>query len=132
MPLNQSELNELLSKSDICFIATTKPNGNPHVVPIWFIWHKGKIYFETDKTTVKFANIRKHNRIMLCFGGKNTYLVEGSVKWFAENELGFPIRKLYQKKYGTDMDDSYITDNTLIFEVMADKTQSWHYAPLWG
>jgi general stress protein 26 len=131
MPLNNAELDELLAKTEICYIATTKSNSNPHLMPIWFIWHNGKIYFETDKTTVKFANIQKHNRVMICFGGKNTYLVEGSVKWFTEKDLGFPIRKMYWDKYGKDMDDSYITENTLLFEVVPDKTQSWHYTPKW-
>jgi len=131
MPLNKSELNKLLTETEICYIATTKSNGDPHLMPVWFIWYKGKIYFETDKTTVKFANIQRHNRVMICFGGKNTYLVEGSVKWFTEKELGFPIRKMYRDKYGMDMDDSYITEKTLLFEVTPGKTQSWHYAPKW-
>jgi len=68
---------------------------------------------------------------MLCFGGRSTYLVEGSVKWSTEQDLGFPIRKMYWDKYGKDMDDSYITDNTFLFEVILDKSQSWHYAPEW-
>lgn len=29
------------------------------------------------------------------------------------------------------MDDSYITEKTLIFEVIPKKTMSWHYAPDW-
>lgn len=131
MPLSEKELDKLLSDSDICYIATTKPNGDPHVVPIWFIWRDGKIYFETDKTTNKFKNLLKHNRVMLCFGGKETYLVEGSVKWCTEAELGFPIRELFWKKYPHHMEDSYINDKTLLFEVIPDNTQSWHYAPEW-
>lgn len=131
MPLNKIELNQLLINSEICYIATTKPNGNPHVVPIWFIYHDNRIYFETDKTTVKFTNIQKRNKIMLCFGGKETYLVEGSVKWFAERELDFPIRKLYWQKYPNHMEDSYIHEETLLFEVIPEKEQSWHYGPSW-
>lgn len=131
MPLNKVELDELLTKSEICYIATTKLNGDPHVVPIWFIWHEGKIYFETDITTIKFANIQKRNRIMICFGGKSTYLVEGSVKWFKEHELDFPIRKMYWEKYPKHMQDDYINKDTLLFEIIPEKTQSWHYAPDW-
>lgn len=130
MPLDSSELDKLLTE-EICYIATTKPNGDPHVVPIWFVLHAGKIYFETDKTTVKFANIKHHNKVMLCFGGRETYLVEGSVKWCTEKELDFPVRKLFWEKYPRHMDDSYITEKTLLFEVVPEKTQSWHYGPSW-
>lgn len=131
MPLNKSEIDDLLNREEICYIATTRPNGDPHLVPIWFIYHTGKIYFETDSTTVKFKNIQKRNKIALCFGGKNTYIVEGSVKWFTETELGFPIRKMYWEKYEKDMDDSYINEKTLLFEVVPDRSHSWHYAPDW-
>lgn len=131
MPLNKSEVEELLGREEICYIATTRPNGDPHLVPIWFIYHKAKIYFETDNTTVKFKNIQKHNKVALCFGGKNTYIVEGSVRWFTEEELGFPIRKMYWEKYSKDMDDSYINEKTLLFEVVPDRAYSWHYAPDW-
>jgi len=131
MPLNKQELDKLLNETEIISIATTKANGDPHIMPIWFIYHDGKIYFETDKTTTKFKNIQRHNKVALCIGGKNTYIIEGKVKWYTEKELGFPIRKLYWQKYGKAMDDSYMTDNTLLFEVIPEKTLSWHYAPNW-
>src|SRR5438094_649198 len=108
MPLNKKEVAKLLIETEIAYIATTKPNSDPHLTPIWLIYHDGKIYFETDKTTVKFQNIKQHNKIALCVGGKETYIVEGSVKWFREEELGFPIRKMYWQKYSKYMDDSYI------------------------
>ena len=131
MPLNNQEVEKLLNETEIVYIATTKPNGDPHVVPIWFIVQGGKIYFETDKDTVKFQNIQKRNKIALCFGGKETYIVEGSVKWFTEEELSFPIRKMFWEKYGKDMADSYIHKDTLLFEVIPERTMSWHYAPSW-
>ena len=131
MALSRQEVGELLDKEEICYIATTRPDGRPHVMPIWFIYHEGKIYFETDETTTKFKNIQHNNRVMIVFGGKSTYIVEGSVKWCKENELLFPIRKMYWDKYGKDMDDSYISEKTLLFELIPEKEQSWHYAPNW-
>src|SRR3989338_3611635 len=131
MALNRQEIDELLNKEEIAYIATTRPDGRPHVMPIWFIYHEGKIYFETDITTAKSKNIQHNNKVMIVFGGKNTYIVEGSVKWCKENELGFPIRKMYWDKYGKDMDDSYISEKTLLFELIPEKEQSWHYAPSW-
>jgi nitroimidazol reductase NimA-like FMN-containing flavoprotein (pyridoxamine 5'-phosphate oxidase superfamily) len=100
MPLNKTELEKILKESEICYIATTKPNGDPHVVPIWFIWYQSKIYFETDKTTVKFHNLQKR-------------------------------RQMYWEKYPKHMEDSYINEKTLLFEVIPDKEQSWHYGPSW-
>jgi len=74
MPLATTEHDILLRETETCYIATTKPNGDPHVVPIWFVQHDGKIYFETDSTTTKFNNIQKPNRgIMHPIGPKTCY-----------------------------------------------------------
>ena len=131
MPLNKNEIEKLLEKEEVAYIATSRPDGTPHITPIWFVIHSGKIYFETDITTVKYKNIKHSNKVALCFGGKATYITEGSVKEYKEDELDFPIRKLYWEKYNKDMDDSYITEKTHLFEVIPEKELSWHYAPDW-
>ncbi len=131
MPLNKIEIDRLLKREEFLYIATVKLGGRPHIAPIWFVYHKGKIYFETDKDTVKFKNITKKNRIAICFSGKEAYLIEGKVKWWTEEKAPISFRKLFWKKYKDDMEDSFITKNTLIFEVIPEKEISWHYAPTW-
>jgi len=131
MALSKKEIEKLLEKEGIAYIATTKADGTPHIAPIWFVVHEDKIYFQTDNTTIKYKNIQHKKKIALCFGGRETFIIEGSVKEYKENELGFPIRKLYWNKYGKDMDDSFINEKTLLFEVIPEKELSWHYAPEW-
>jgi len=126
MALSKQEVEKILEKEEIVFIATTMPNGAPHLVPIWYIYHQGKIYFETDKTTVKFNNIKHRNEIVLCFGGEDTYIIRGSVSWKTEQETAIPVRKLYWEKYKYKMEDRYINENTYIFEVKIKKELSWH------
>src|SRR3989344_5928827 len=128
MPLNKSEIDQLLKKEEIVYLATSVLKGNPHVNPIWFVWNKGKIWFETHIPTRAFRNIKENNKIMLCFGGKVTYLVWGKVKWYKEKDAPVPFRKMLWDKYDKDMDDSYITEKTRIFEVIVEKETSWHYA----
>lgn len=127
MPLNKTEKEKLL-KTEIVYLATADLKGNPHVKPIWFVYHKGKIWFETHLPTRAFRNIKENNKIMMCFGGRETYLVWGKVKWYKEKDCPVPFRKMLWKKYGKDMDDSYITEKTRIFKVKVEKETSWHYA----
>ena len=127
MALNRAEINELL-ESEIAYLATSDLKGNPHVKPIWFVYHKGKIWFETHLPTRAFRNIKENNKIMLCFGGRETYLVWGKVKQYEEKECPVPFRRMLWDKYGNDMDDSYITEKTRIFKVIVEKEMSWHYA----
>jgi len=131
MSLSSKEIKALLNKEELAYIATASKEGSPHIAPIWFVYYKGKIWFETHLPTVKFKNISKNNKIVLCFGGKSTYIVWGRVKWYEEKDAPIPFRKLLWKKYPKDMDDSYIHDKTRIFEVEIKKETSWHYAPKW-
>lgn len=131
MALNKQEIEDLLNKEEIVFIATSRTDATPHIAPIWFVYHNGKIYFETDITTVKFQNIKRNKKVALCFGGKNTYIVEGTVRWWKEDEAPLPFRKMFWEKYKDAMDDSFINEKTRIFEVTPEKEMSWHYAPSW-
>ncbi len=122
------ELVEKLLKTDICYLSTSDLQGNPHIKPIWFVFSDGKIWFETDLTTKAFKNIKQNNKIALCFGGRETYLVWGKLKWYSEQDAPVQYRKMLWEKYGKDMNDSFITENTGIFEVVIEKERAWHYA----
>ncbi len=47
-------------------LATVRPDGQPHVVPVWFVLDGDDIIFTTWHTTVKAANLRHDARIALC------------------------------------------------------------------
>jgi uncharacterized pyridoxamine 5'-phosphate oxidase family protein len=127
MPNIKDDFKDLLD-IEIIYLATCDLKGNPHVKPIWFVYYNEKIWFETDFSTRAFRNINENNKVMLCFGGKKTYLVWGKVKWYKESEAPVSYRELLWKKYKKEMDDSFINQNTGIFEVVVEKEKAWHYA----
>ena len=51
--------------------------------------------------------------------------------WAKEHHISVKRFPANWDKYGKDMDDSYITEKTLLFELIPEKEQSWHYAPSW-
>ncbi len=75
--------------------------------------------------------MKENNKISICFGGKDTYIVNGSVIEYKEAELEVPFRKLLWEKYPKDMDDSFIRENTRIFEVKIEKELGWKYSSSW-
>lgn len=47
-------------------LATVRPDGSPHVVPIWFVLDGEDVVFTTWHTTVKAENLRQNPRASLC------------------------------------------------------------------
>jgi PPOX class probable F420-dependent enzyme len=47
-------------------LAVTRPNGAPHVVPIWFVLDGDDMVFTTGADTMKGKAIRRDNRVALC------------------------------------------------------------------
>ncbi|MBP6016586.1 MAG: PPOX class F420-dependent oxidoreductase [Candidatus Promineofilum sp.] len=47
-------------------IATVRPDGRPHVAPVWFILDGDELLFTTWHTTVKAVNVRHNPQISLC------------------------------------------------------------------
>lgn len=89
-----------LKKSREFWIATTRPDGRPHVMVVWALWMDGKIYFSTGADTVKARNLAKNPHCTMCAdNAAEAVMIEGVVK--TERDVS-AIRKfvpLYEKKY---------------------------------
>jgi uncharacterized pyridoxamine 5'-phosphate oxidase family protein len=89
-----------LKKSRQYWIATTRPDGRPHVMVVWALWMDGFIYFSTGADTVKAKNLAKNAHCTMCTeNSAEAVIVEGMIE--TERNVG-TIRKyvpLYEKKY---------------------------------
>ena len=47
-------------------LATTRRDGRPHVVPVWFVMDGDDLIFTTSKETVKGRAIRRDGQVALC------------------------------------------------------------------
>lgn len=63
-------------------LATTRKDGRPHVVPIWFTLDGDTIVFTTEEHTAKAASIRRDPRVCLCVDDETSpyayIMVEGT------------------------------------------------------
>ena len=77
-------------------IATVRPDGRPHVVPIWFALDGDAIVFTTWHATVKAANLRHNRQVCLCVDEETPpftfVMVEGSADI---NETPDPEERLH-------------------------------------
>jgi PPOX class probable F420-dependent enzyme len=47
-------------------LATTRPDGSPHVVPVWYAVDDGSVVFMTGADSVKGRNLRRDPRAAIC------------------------------------------------------------------
>ena len=62
MPASMSDqqiLDFLAAGSPTAHLATVRPDGRPHVVPIWFVVDGRDLVFVTHSTSVKARNLRR-------------------------------------------------------------------------
>lgn len=52
---------------DLAHMATTLPDGSPHVVPLWFIWREEAVYVSARRDSSTWRNIERDPRAALTF-----------------------------------------------------------------
>jgi PPOX class probable F420-dependent enzyme len=105
------------------WLASVRPDGRPHLVPVWFAWHDGKLYVCIEPESVKGRNIRQNPRLALALeNGSTPVICEGTA---APVSAPWPeaVRAVFQQKYDWDIfsDAQY----TQLLEVMPEKWLVW-------
>lgn len=65
-PLTHSERDAFLTPPGIlCRIATVKPDGAPHVTPVWFLYEEGCVFVTPRAESAWLAHLRRDPRVAL-------------------------------------------------------------------
>ena len=60
------------------WLATVRPDGRPHLVPVWFIWEDEVVYICIFSGSVKYLNITKNSSVVLSLeDGSSPVICEG-------------------------------------------------------
>jgi uncharacterized pyridoxamine 5'-phosphate oxidase family protein len=92
--------NDRLKKSRQYWIATTRPDGRPHVMVIWGLWMDGLFYFSTGAQSRKARNLAKNPHCTICTDqADEAVILEGAVEAERQVETIRNFIPLYEKKY---------------------------------
>jgi len=61
-----SKRDEFLRKQKILHLATISKDGNPHIIPVWYLYSGKKIYIGTNTKTEKAKNVKSHKKVSFC------------------------------------------------------------------
>jgi PPOX class probable F420-dependent enzyme len=80
------------------WLATVRPDGAPHLVPIWFVWVAGKIYLCTGADSVKVRNLMQNPHVSIALeDGAHPVVIEGQAQPIGV--VPKPVIAAFQKKY---------------------------------
>lgn len=107
----------LLEKAHNYFLSTTRPDGRPHVMPVWGVWAGGAFYFSTGATSVKARNMAANPQCVLCpEDAAEAVIVEGVArKARASKTIGAAYFKKYRWKLDPKMGPIYALRPAKVF-----------------
>ncbi len=120
-----------LSSLRTIWISTTRPDGRPHAVPVWYWWDGLHIYFVTGSDTQKAKNLEHQSwTIIHADNGDDVIILEGNAAIVANGREQQRVNAAYMEKY---VDPSSGTPTTIfspgntLYRVTVEHVMAWHY-----
>lgn len=94
-----------LRKSYQYWIATSRPDGRPHLMVVWGLWQDGGFYFCTGEQSRKARNLKANPWCVIgSERAEQAVIVEGKVEMVTDAAMRKNFGRKYQRKYKYDME----------------------------
>jgi hypothetical protein len=103
---------ERLVQSHDYWVATVRPDGRPHVMPVWAVWSEAAAWFSSSPQSRKTRNIAAHPHAVITTDNPlQPVIVEGVVDLVVENEAIERFTAEVNAKYRTDITVDFFSEN---------------------
>ncbi len=98
IPLHTQTL-EQLSEQTVVWCATVRPDGSPHLTPVWFVFVEDVWWIGAAKSSSKVRNLRRDDHVTLALGdGVDPVVAEGRAS-IIESTFPDEVVALFAEKY---------------------------------
>jgi hypothetical protein len=106
-PTPWADALDRLSRAEVFWLSTVRPDGRPHVTPLLAVWLDGALYFTTGETERKARNLADNQHCVLTTGANALnegcdLVVEGDAVRVRDGALLQRVADTYESKYGSD------------------------------
>jgi nitroimidazol reductase NimA-like FMN-containing flavoprotein (pyridoxamine 5'-phosphate oxidase superfamily) len=99
-PAAWAEARQLLAEGEWYWLATTRPDGRPHVMPLLAVWMDNALYFVAGAMTRKARNLAENSHCVIAVATEDAHLVvEGKAKKVTDEALLHHVAGVYASKY---------------------------------
>jgi nitroimidazol reductase NimA-like FMN-containing flavoprotein (pyridoxamine 5'-phosphate oxidase superfamily) len=118
-----AEMRKKIKAAKNIWFASVRPDGRPHLTPVWFVYVEAKFYMSIDPKSIKSRNLAANPRVSLALeDGLHPVICEGTVKPI-EAALATEALSAFLEKYEWDVtaDEQY----HYLLEVTPQKWLAW-------
>jgi len=130
-----ARIDRLLRSEPVVWMSTVRPDGVPHLIPIWFSWDGEAILIASKPAAQKVRNIRENPVVMLALGRPDADFDVGLLEGRAEL-LDVPSSELlpasHLAKYRAPMaaigltPDEFLATYTQVIRIIPTRYLPWH------
>jgi hypothetical protein len=107
-----------LQNSHNYWIATSRPDGRPHLMLVWGVWLEDAFWFTTGSRTRKMKNLLAHPECVVgTEDADEAVIVEGMASFIEDVDARKRIVTIYDKKYGGDIGAVLESSGSLVIRV---------------
>ncbi len=94
---------ERLTRSHDYWVATTRPDGRPHVMPVWGVWDDGAVWWSSSNASSKARNVLVDPRCSVATDNAwEPVVIEGIAHRITDHDALARFIGLENEKYDTD------------------------------
>jgi PPOX class probable F420-dependent enzyme len=98
--------DERLRKDPIIWLSSVRPDGRPHLVPVWFLWYGETILIFSQPNAQKIRNLRQNTNVILALDdtkdGDDVVMLEGKAELLNDPAVN-PTLPAYVAKYDSQL-----------------------------
>lgn len=128
----------MLQHDIIAWFTTVAEDGTPHAVPVWFMWHEGRVVIFSEPDTVKVAHVRRGSRALVHLEaggphGDDVVILTGTAEIHADDSLTYleRFREAYVRKYDEAIEafgtqpDAMLAKYSTVIVMTPEKVLAW-------
>ena len=128
---------KFLKAQKILRLATIDSSGDPHIVPVWYMYANDKFYVGTNTETQKAKNIKKKSKVSFCIdiGIRSPDIIgvmgTGRARLILKTDVVESIAKKILLRYFTSLKNKsaqeLLDQTNCIIEITPKKVTDWKY-----
>jgi len=105
MPETIQTVKTFLDREWLATLATVNAKNEPRAVPVFFTYDDGKMYVQTDRTSVKVRNLQKNCHVAVTvYCGEEAVVINGTARIVDDEEFVTRTQE-HIAKYGLRLDE---------------------------